>query len=91
MSQNFTKLKGATDIDSSILVSITDLANLKCEVDDLDVDKPKTVPADLSQLSNVVDNDIDKKNMYRKLVTRVNYVDTKLPRTCGLVPKTQYN
>ena len=30
----------------------------KLKVDNLDVDKLKTVPADLSKLSNIVDNDV---------------------------------
>ena len=31
-------------------------------MDNLDVDKLKTVPAELNKLSNVVDNDVVKKN-----------------------------
>ena len=34
------------------------------------------IPADLSKLSNVVKNDVVKKTVYDKLVTKVNYVDT---------------
>ena len=37
------------------------MACLKTKVDDLDVDKFKTCPAELSKLSNVVDNDVFKK------------------------------
>ena len=51
-------LKGATDIDTSTLTSEIDLASLKTKVDYLDVDKPKTVPADLGKISNIVDNDV---------------------------------
>lgn len=54
-------LKGATDIDTSTLASKTDLACVKTKVDNLAVDKPKTVPANLSKLSNLVDN-VAKKN-----------------------------
>ena len=43
-----------------MLASKTHLANLKTEVDNLDLDKLKTMPADLSKLSNVVDNDVIK-------------------------------
>ena len=39
----------------------TDLADLKTKVDNLDVDKPKTVPTDLSKLSNAADNEFFKK------------------------------
>ena len=39
----------------------TDLANLKSDVDKLDVDKLKNVPTDLSNLENKVDKlDVDK-------------------------------
>ena len=52
------------------------MANLKTEVDKLDIDKLVPVPADLSKLSNVVKNDIVKKNVYNKLVTKANNIDT---------------
>ena len=35
---------------------------LKAEVDKIDVDQLKTVPVDLSKLSNVLDNVVVKKN-----------------------------
>ena len=34
------------------------------EVDKLDIDKSKTVPTDLSELCNVVKNDVVKKTVY---------------------------
>ena len=34
------------------------------------------VPVDLSKLSNVVNNDVAKKAVYDKLVTKVNNIDT---------------
>ena len=40
-------LKGATDIDISKFTWKTDLAKLKSDVDDLDIDNLKTVPVDL--------------------------------------------
>ena len=40
----------------------TNLANLKTEVDKLDIAKLATVPVDLSKLSNVVKNDVDQLN-----------------------------
>ena len=54
----------------------SNLANLKTEVDKIDVDKLKTVPVDLSKLSNVVKNEVIKKNLYDKLVAKVNNIDT---------------
>ena len=44
------------------------------------------VPADLSKLSNAVNNEVVKKTDYNKLVTRVDNIDTS-----GLVKKTDCN
>ena len=66
-----------------MLASKTHLANLKTEVDNLDLDKLKTVPADLSKLSNVVDNDVVIKTMYDKLVIKINAIDAKMTGTKG--------
>ena len=77
-------LKGATGIDTS-------LASLKTKVDNLDINKIKTVPADLSQLSNVMDNDVVKKTVNDHLVTKVNAIDTEIPSTSELVTKTEYD
>ena len=51
-----------TGIDTAKVTSKTDLASLKARIDNLDVDKNETAPADLSKLSNVLDNDLVKKN-----------------------------
>ena len=53
----------------------TNLSNLKTEVDKLDIDKLVPVPVDLSKLSDVVKNDVVKKDVYDKLVTKVNAID----------------
>ena len=82
-------MKGATGIDTSMLASKTDLDSLKTKVDNLDVDKLKNVPANLSKLNNVVDNDIVKKTVYGKLITKVNAIDAKIPNTNELVTKRQ--
>ena len=55
-----TDLTEETSIYTSTLVSKTDLANLRTKVDNLDVNKFKTVPADLSKLSDEKDNDVVK-------------------------------
>ena len=59
-------LKGATGIDTSMLALKTDLVSLKTKVD-----------ADLSKLSNVVDNDVEKKlciiNRLRKALLLIRY------------------
>ena len=49
---------------------------MKTEVDKLDIDKLVPVPVDLSKLSDVVKNDVVKKDVYNKLVTKVNNIDT---------------
>ena len=54
-------LKNATGIDTSKLTLKSDLANLKAEIDQKDVEELKPVPADLSNLSNAVNNDVVKK------------------------------
>ena len=71
------------------MVSKTDLASLKTKEENLDVDKVKTVPSDLSKLTNVVDNDVIKKTVYDKLVIKVNIIYIKILSTSGLVTKRQ--
>ena len=61
-------LTNATVVDTSKLAAKSDLASLKVEVDKIDADKLKTVPINLSKLSNVVKNDVFKKQfMIKKL------------------------
>ena len=69
-------IKNITHIDTLDFASKTNLANLKTEVDKLDPDKLKTVPDDLSKLTNVVKNEVVKKTEYFKLVAKVDNVDT---------------
>ena len=71
-----THLKNVTQLDTSSFALKTNLANLKTEVDKLDIDKLVPVPTDLSKLSNVVKNDVVKKVDYSKLVTKVDNIDT---------------
>ena len=51
-------LKDTLAIDTSRLAS--DLAGLNTKLDELDVDKPRIAPADLSKLSYVLDNYVIK-------------------------------
>ena len=78
-------LKGAAKVDTSNLAERSDLASLTAEVDKIDTDKRKTVPVDLSRLSNGVDN-VVKKIVYDKLVTKVNAINSN-----AFVLKSQYN
>ena len=68
-------IKNITHVDTSSFALKTNLANLKTEVDKLDIDKLVSVPADLSKLSNAVNNDVVKKTEYDKLVSKVNNID----------------
>ena len=79
-------IKNIANVDTSNFALKTNLANLKTEVDTLDTDKLKTVPVDLSKLSDVVKNEVSKKTEYNKLVNKVNNIDTS-----GFVLKTKYD
>ena len=79
-------IKNISHADTSSFALKTNLANLKSEVDKLDVDKLKPVPTDLSKLSDVVKIDLVKKTDHNKLVTKVDNIDTS-----GLIKKTDYN
>ena len=47
-------VKNTTHVDVSSFATKTNLVSFKTEVDKIDTDKLKTVPADLAKLSNVV-------------------------------------
>ena len=78
--------KKTTGIDTSSFALKSNLSSLKTEVDKIDVGKLKTLPVDLSKLSNLVNNDVVKKTVYDKLVTKVNDIGTT-----GFVLKTKYD
>ena len=61
-----TDIKNISHVDTSSFALKTNLANLKTEVDKLDIDKLVPVPVDLSKLSDVVKNDVVKKTVYDK-------------------------
>ena len=79
-------IKNISHVDTSSFALKTNLANLKTEVDKLDIDKLLPVPADLSKLSDVVKSDAAKKTVYDKLVAKVNNTDTS-----NFVLKTKYD
>ena len=81
-----TDLKNVTHVDTSSFELKTNLANLKSEVDKLDIDKLAPVPVDLSKLSDVLKNDVVKNTVYDKLVAKVDNIDTS-----HFVLKTKYN
>ena len=69
-------IKNISHVDTSSFALKTNLANLKTEVDKLDIDKLVPVPVDLRKLSDVAKNDAMKKDVYDKLVAKVNSIDT---------------
>ena len=87
MSNYATKadIKNISHVDTSSFTLKSNRASLKTEIDKLDIDKLVPVPVDLSKLSDRVKNDV-KKNVYDKLVTKVNNIDTS-----GFVLKTKYD
>ena len=62
-----TDLKNVTHVDVSSFASKTNLASLKTEVDKIDVEKLKTVPAELAQLTNKVANDLVEETDFNAL------------------------
>ena len=98
-----TDLRNVTHVDTSGFALKTNLANLKAEVDKLDVDKLAPVPLDLSKLSDVVKNGV-KKTVYETELenkipdisnlatkTELTAVENKIPNVSNLVNKTDYN
>ena len=93
-------IKNISNVDTSSFVLKTNLANLKTEVDKLDIDKLKPVPTDLSKLSNVLKNDVVKKTEVENKIpdtsnftttTALTTIENKILDTNSLVKKTDYN
>ena len=78
-------IKNISHVDTSGSALNANLANLKTEVDKLDINKLVPVTEDLSKLSDDVKNDVAKKTTYDKLVTKINNIDTN-----DFVLKTKY-
>ena len=82
-----TDLKNATGIDTSSFAKKVDLANLKSNVDKLDIDKLKNVPTNLSNLKSKVDKfDVDKLIAVPVDLTKLSDVVKN-----GVVKKDIYN
>ena len=79
-------IKNISHVDTSSFALKTNLANLKTEVDKLDIDKLVPAPVDLSKLSDMIKNDVVKKDVYDKLVAKINNIDTS-----GFVLKIKYD
>ena len=81
-----TDIKNISNDDTSSFELKTNLSSLKSEVDKLDIDNLVPVPVNLSKLSDVVKNDVVKKDVYDELVTKLNNIDTS-----RFVLKTKYD
>ena len=91
-------LKNVTHVDVSNFELKTNLANLKTEVDKVDVGKLKTFPVDLAKLSTVVKN-IDTTNFVSRtkyendgsdLENKTRNVDKKISDISGFVQKNKF-
>ena len=73
--QQKTDLKNSTSVDTSSQLTLH-LVRLKLETDKLDSGKLETTPVDLKKLSDVVDEEVVKKNLYDELIKNVNAIQT---------------
>ena len=81
-------IKSITRVDTSSFALKTNVANLKTEVDKLDIDKLVPVPADLSKLSNVVNNEVVKKTEYD---AKIKNIEDKISDISNLATKSNLN
>ena len=87
-------IKDITHIDASGFASKTNLAALKTEVDKIDTDKLKTVPDDLTKLTNVIKNEVIKKTDFNandyvkrtKFTADTNALDDKIDKVNKKIP-----
>ena len=64
-------LKNATNVDTSKLAKKVDLTSLKSNLDQLNIDKLAPAPVDLNKLSDVVKNDVVKKDAYNAKIENI--------------------
>ena len=60
----------------------TNLSDLKSKADKLDVNKLAAVPSDLSKLSDLVKNDVVKKDVYK---AKIKNIEDEIPDITNLV------
>ena len=60
----------------------TNLSDLKSKADKLDVNKLAAVPSDLSKLSDLVKNDVVKKDVYK---AKIRNIEDEIPDITDLV------
>ena len=64
-------LKNTRGVDTSQFAKEDDVANLKSEINKLDIAKLETAPAELSKLSNIVENVVVEKAEYNELAKKL--------------------
>ena len=79
-------IKNIAHVDTSNFALKTNLSSLKTDIDKLDIDKLAPIPNDLSELSNIVKNDVVKETVYNKLVAKVDNINTN-----DFMLKTKYS
>ena len=67
------------------------MINLKAIIDEFDVGKLKSVPADLKKTRDVVDNEAVKNSKFSTLKTKVNNLEKKILNATILIHINQYN
>ena len=85
LKSNVDKCRLDIDKLKNVLIS---LSNLKSKVDKLDVDKLVPVPVDLSKLSDVVKNDVVKKDVYN---AKIKNIEDKIPDITNLATNASLN
>ena len=78
------------DINNVINIP-TSLNNLITKIGDLDIGKLKTVPLDLKNFSDVVDNEVVKNTKFNTLKTKVNNLEKRISDAATLIHLNQYN
>ena len=75
-------LKNAAGVDPSKiakkvhLATLSNLSNLKSKVDKVDIDKLVHIPVDVSKISDVVKNNVVKKDVYN---AKIKNIEDKTP------------
>ena len=80
------ELEHTTGIGASDLAAKKEFIALKSEVDKL-----KTVPVELKNLNDAVDNEVVKNTKFNTLKTKVNNSEKKIPDATTLTQTNQYN
>ena len=77
-----TEIANVDKLDIDELKNVpTNVSNLKSKIDKLDVDKLVPVPVDLSKLSDVVKNDVVKKDVYN---AKIKNIEDQIPDITNL-------